>query len=446
MDLRRLLNGRPDLLKEGLDFVCEGEFCYQPWILADGIEVGEGQNFVDLYRDASGRYDNNIYLSPPHSHHLLGGPARKLASDPDYFARCNQSYRLCYERIVDIIAEKNDLATSTVFELGCNTGLILFYCALRGAKCFGTDWVDYSRQFDWLNRVLICDVRFRQGVYDNLSHRLDSDPGEFDILVNSAFMLHQSDPLHCLSYLADRARKGLLLWIHLLDRDEAAIHFDPLNDLQDLGRGKPFPLSIHNGVRLTKRMLVDSLRSLGFAQVDFYPSPSPGILDTFSIIYASRTSDVRSALTTAGSYATVAPIDMSGGTPISSGGSADRVFDHNPDTFWVSPERGEAVKGNAWVGFAFDKPTAVRCIRIDQTDNPPYRQNLVRIETSNDGHSWSSISPGPLRLAGRRAWIDVPDSQQPVRMWRIVAAGDDASNSEDAWTPINIAFLRDGDA
>jgi hypothetical protein len=54
-------NGRPDLLKEGLNFVCEGEFCYQRWILADGIEVGEGQNFVDVYRDASSRYDNNIY-------------------------------------------------------------------------------------------------------------------------------------------------------------------------------------------------------------------------------------------------------------------------------------------------------------------------------------------------------------------------------------------------
>jgi hypothetical protein len=92
--------------------------------------------------------------------------------------------------------------------LGCNTCLILFYCALRGAKCFGQIGSITVGRLIGSNRVLSCDVRFRRGVYDNLSHRLDGDPGEFDILVNSTFMLHRSDPLHCLSYLADRARKG----------------------------------------------------------------------------------------------------------------------------------------------------------------------------------------------------------------------------------------------
>jgi len=133
------------------------------------------------------------------------------------------------------------------------------------------------------------------------------------------------------------------------------------------------------------------------------------------------------------------------GEPISGGYGSDApvlAFDGEKDTFWVSSQRGAPVKGEAWIGYAFAEPKTVRRIRIDQTTNSPFRQDLTRVEKSLDGgSSWIAAAPGPFRLQGERSTIDLADGE-PATHWRIVAAGDNATGPDHAWSIYEISFFR----
>jgi len=136
--------------------------------------------------------------------------------------------------------------------------------------------------------------------------------------------------------------------------------------------------------------------------------------------------------------------DMSEGMPLASGegaGAPERAFDHDLASFWVSHERGQDVKGTAWIGYRFTDRQAIRGIRVEQPINPGYRQDLVRVEKSLDGGmSWVAAAPGPYRLSGTAGWIDLPEGE-PARLWRIVAAADNSAQSDHAWTVQGIDFF-----
>lgn len=304
MDLRPFLTD-PKLFNDGIELIRQGVVFYQPLILAEGVEVGEGQNIENNYAGCESTLDWNVYLAPAYRH-LWNDPTRKLAEDPIRFSFCNQKYRLCYERVTNTITDafEGKIESLSVLEIGCNTGLNLFYLARKGARyCLGVDWTDYSYAFLWLNRTLGTAVHFRRGVYDNLQHRMDIEIREFDVVVNTVFINHQSDPLHFLCYLADRARRALLLWV-LLDefQDRLAILYTPVSGVHDLGGTRPFPLSLHNGVSMTRALFVHALQQLGFDDVQFIAQPTdpnlspPTGLRPFSLVIANRTRDVKSAL------------------------------------------------------------------------------------------------------------------------------------------------------
>jgi hypothetical protein len=302
MDLRPYLVGHDDLLREGISLVQGGRLWYQPFILADGIEVGEGQNLADLYGGCQSIFDGNVSLSPEHRGLWENNP-RKLAPVPEYFSECNDRYRLCYERLADIVASQVDLPSSSILEVGCNSGLTLFYLATMGAKhCRGADWTDYGDVFAWLNRVLGTDVQFRRNTYDNLAHRFSMPIEPADVVVNTVFLNHQSDPLHCLSTLADLAQKGLMLWILLNEDVHMSVRYGDVADVHDLGAERSFPLSFHNDVTISKQLLLTSLRRLGFGKAEFFPQPESGpsvpprAVAPLTLVYATRTNDVRSAL------------------------------------------------------------------------------------------------------------------------------------------------------
>jgi SAM-dependent methyltransferase len=302
MDLRPYLADRPKMLKAGAKFVETAQLFYQPFILADGFEVGEGQNLVENYRGCESALDNNVSLAPQYLP-LWKGNSRKLAVDSKYFSQCNHRYRLCYERIADTIAAKVNLSSSTVMELGCNTGLTLFYLAQRGAgRCIGIDSNDYRSQFHWLNATLGTHVTFHRDNYDNIKHQLRRDPGCFDVVVNTVFLNHQSDPLLCLAYLADRARAGIFLWLLLNDSDDMVIQYGKVSGIHDLGAGKRFPGAFRNDVTISRPLLIESLHGLGFDDVEFIEAPldpdsaPPESLAPFTMLYARRTAPVRSAL------------------------------------------------------------------------------------------------------------------------------------------------------
>jgi SAM-dependent methyltransferase len=224
----------------------------------------------------------------------------KLAGDAEYFTQCNQHYRRFYERVVEIICEHNrDLAHTSFLEIGSNTGLNLFNLAARGARDItGVDWTDHRPAFAWLNKVLGSSVRFVHGSYDNLRHTIDADVPEADVVLNTVFMNHQCDPLQFLAYVCDRARKGVFLWILLNDDSEMSISYGRVSGVHDLGAGKRFPLTFHNDVVISRSLVVESLRQLGFGDVAFPDalpdSPMHG-LGSFTMIYAHRTAEIRSA-------------------------------------------------------------------------------------------------------------------------------------------------------
>jgi hypothetical protein len=138
---------------------------------------------------------------------------------------------------------------------------------------------------------------------------------------------------------------------------------------------------------------------------------------------------------------------MSAGRAIASRGNAgapERAFDARSDTYWVSVERGQGIKNQAWIGYAFGEPQAVRRIIIEQTTNPPFRQDFVNVEKSEDGIVWMpAAGDGPARLKGPRSTIKLP-AGTPSRFWRLVAAADNAVADGHAWTPGEINLFVAG--
>lgn len=302
MDLRTHLTDKA-LFEEGIALIQRGDLWYQPFILADGVEVGEGQNLEDQYRDCKSLFDNNVYLSETYRHYWNGN-RRKLASDGEYFHRCNSKYRENYCMLSDIVIARmgGDISGMSFLELGCNTGLNLFNLATRGAgSCMGVDWTKHGPVFDWLNRVLGTNVVFRQGFYDNLWHAIPGvEVPEADVVLNTVFLNHQCDPIQVLCYLGDRARKGLFLWVLLEDRgDDLTVTYAPVAGVHDIGAGRQLPLSFHNNVRISTALLKDCLKQLGFGEIEFIPYPRieniTKSLQGFQMVWARRTDDQRSA-------------------------------------------------------------------------------------------------------------------------------------------------------
>ena len=132
------------------------------------------------------------------------------------------------------------------------------------------------------------------------------------------------------------------------------------------------------------------------------------------------------------------------GTPLSShdnGGAPDRAVDGRLDTFWASVERGAAVENQAWLGYKFTQPKAVRRIRIGQPPDKRYQLDLIRIDKSFDGgQRWLPANPTPVRLTGVTSWIDLPPSE-PARHWRLVATGNDCPSDKEGWAVTELALV-----
>jgi hypothetical protein len=508
MDLRPFIK-TPEQLEAGLALIRSGHLFYQPFILAEDVEVGEGQNLHDEYKDALSVNDLNVY-APRYDVGMRRQPA-----ELSWFRKCNAEYRRIYDHIADRICELSgrNIKKLTVGEIGCNTGLTLFNLAARGAKaCYGYDWNDMSPVFDWLNGLLGTQVHFQKGNYNNLVHRFNElNVGEVDVMVNTVFTNHQCDPLQFLCYLCDRARKGVFLWA-LVDPgiDEPCILYPaPPDHHEIMPNDKPFPLYFYNGVALSEPLLRLALERLGFGEVTHLPKlPLPGGWDRFQegfrMYYAKRTSDARSAYWTEPSAQMRKLREVADSTarrvrlpwrvlpdafalgrgnrktdaekpPAAPGrpsrlaalpgrlrskmlavavpegsqaaicggdgsGKPECAFDGDPNTFWISSQRGIEVKDQAWVGYGFAEPVRVAGLRVVQSDRPGYRQDLIRIEKSTDeGANWTPATPDVVRLIGSDALIELPEGP-PARLWRIVAAADNSSEPGEAWSVVELKF------
>jgi hypothetical protein len=507
MDLRPFIK-TSEQLETGLALIRSGHLFYQPFILADDLEVGEGQNLHDEYEDALSLQDMNVYAP------RYDLSDRRQPANLDWFRKCNAEYRQIYEYIADRICELSgqSLGELTVAEIGCNTGLTLFNLAIRGAKaCHGYDWNDMNPVFDWLNGLLGTQVHFQRGNYNNLMHRFNElDVDEADIMVNTIFTNHQCDPLQFLCYLCDRARKGIFLWA-LVDaevNEPCILYPAPPDHHEIMPNDRPFPLYFYNGVALSERLLLLAFERLGFGQVIHLPKlPLTGgwqrFQEGFRLYYAKRTSDVRSAYWTArpakvqerprlsdwgiGRFrrrpAAAEQVSEARGNRIpepevlsaspgrpsklvtlprrlrpqrlgfaeqpgsqaaicggDGSGRPEYAFDGDPHTFWISSQRGIEIKDQAWIGYVFAEAVSVAGLSIVQSDRPGYRQDLIRVEKSiDDGANWIPATRDPIRLAASSASIDLPEGE-PARCWRVVAAADNSTDPEEAWSVVELKF------
>ncbi len=297
MDLRPYIKNTRQF-NQAIELIKANTLCYQPFILHDDLEVGEGQNLVDRYINVESVFDLNVYARDID----LGG--RKLVTDKDYFRKCNAEYRELYDFIKNTIYDFNnkDLSDLSFAEIGCNSGLNLFNLAKMGAKhCVGYDWNNMGPTFNWLNEILGTNVEFVQGTWDNLLHNFTTkDIPEVDIMINTVFTNHQCDPLQFLAYICDRAKKGVFLMVLMDGSEEGAVlsYSAERNDI--LENDSKFPLNFNNCVAISKNLLECSLKKLGFGEItEAYPSVSnlkwSFFTRGFRTFYATRTADVKSA-------------------------------------------------------------------------------------------------------------------------------------------------------
>lgn len=117
-------------------------------------------------------------------------------------------------------------------------------------------------------------------------------------------------------------------------------------------------------------------------------------------------------------------------------------FDGNEQSFCISAQLGAAVQGAAWFGYQFDTPYAVRRVRVLQSNNPPFRQDAVIVDRSDDGVTWVPAMTAPASLPYGHDLVYVPEGP-PARYWRVRAmAPNAAANAQAAWTPMELAFAR----
>jgi hypothetical protein len=300
MDLRKFIRSRAQI-DSGIELIKNKLLFYQPFILSDDIEVGEGMNFCDRYAGVESVFDLNAYAKG-----IDLGP-RKQPPDLQWFRKCNDEYRQIYNYVCEQICTnvRGDLSNLSFAEIGCNTGLNLFHLASRGAKtCYGFDWNDMSPVFAWLNDLLGTSVKFFRGSYCNLTHKfIGATVPEVDVMLNTVFLNHQCDPLQCLSFMCDRAKKGVFLWVLMAHADsetDCALRFGSDPNHQYLNTGRPFPLYFNNEVSITEPLLRLSLRQLGFEDVrsigKFVPGPKwDNFQSGFRMFFAHRTQQVKSA-------------------------------------------------------------------------------------------------------------------------------------------------------
>jgi len=229
-----------------------GLWWYQPFRFSDDIVAGESAQWwiKDL--------DHSIIRRSDYPRHF-----KKFCN---ISSRASAMYQDWGRALVDL--SKVDLKRSSVFEIGCNTGSLLFTMKEWGAReCVGIEKVDVGTQQDILKVVTgIDDIDFRIGQWSSDSHSLQGlgDGERFDLVICTAFAMHMADPLHVVREMANRTKKAMLfhnlvgyLNFGMKVRYVPAPHHERWGD--------KFPNNFDT--RISEKLLVHGLKECGFREI-----------------------------------------------------------------------------------------------------------------------------------------------------------------------------------
>jgi len=225
---------------------------YQPFVLSDDVCTGVAHSWVSTSDGGRSQNVPDFVLDRRRCDGALW----------ERFWDANRRLAAMYDDFVDAIVQH--VPGGTMLDVACNNGYFIVRGAERGmSRCVGYDLGDYSQAVGFLNSVVGTKAQFENVAYDSWKHEI---PGcqQYDVVVASNIMQHISDPLYFLSFLGGRARKALFLFTGMGDTNEYLVYYSAPNRFY---KDRKFPLGFDNDVGVSRGLLWESLKQLGFAQI-----------------------------------------------------------------------------------------------------------------------------------------------------------------------------------
>ncbi len=222
----------------------------------------------------------------PPAQYIGSPPVQRLLIDESIkedFAARNESLRLLYESMVDLVDQNIDpISDLTMADIGCRAGSFPLAFAKRGAKrAIGYDLVDYTATFELLNSILHTRAEFVHQGYIAESQRIEG-VDMFDVVVSIAVLVHLSDPLQHLAFLGSIAKRAILVWtltsdVGDADEEQMTIKYRSVNRHYEHSKF-PFCFDV---TQISPGLLRKSLEMMGFSEIYELQNVPGGMPDGF---------------------------------------------------------------------------------------------------------------------------------------------------------------------
>lgn len=219
---------------------------YQPFILSDECETGVCHDWIHG------------------SKKLILEKRTVSATEWKEFTELNGRLRCMYDDWVDrICGETGGVKGLSVADIGCNDGYFLWRFLEKGVHSAEGFDRGSGKAFPLLSRLTGLQPNFVSSKYDSMRHTIP-EAKRYDITIASAIMLHLSDPLYFLHFLASITKRIVLLWTLIDDSKELKITYrgDPSHYYSD-----PFPTCFNFGTSISQTLFDFSVKELGFNKV-----------------------------------------------------------------------------------------------------------------------------------------------------------------------------------
>jgi hypothetical protein len=261
MDLRSFIRTPADI-QEAKALIVQEHFFYQPFRIADELEVGGGYEFVNRKPGAGMVY----WPGYERESERYPGPRIKTIDSAllSEFRAANDGLRRVYDGFVDqICAHVPEIQGKRVADIGCCEGYMPISFALRGVRdTVGYDQNDHSGGVRFLNRLLGTRTRFVLGRYDLVSGAIRGC-GAHDVVISMSVLQHMTEPFRHLHFLRSITREALFLMTNVWDDDEDLIRYGKPNAASDYA----FPWCFDNSIYFSERLLRAALEKAGFSRI-----------------------------------------------------------------------------------------------------------------------------------------------------------------------------------